>query len=75
MAAPSVDTHHALPIVTASAAELEADLAPFRALADAPIGMTGHLVFNAWDPDRPATQSPVVIEQIIRQPSALTGCC
>jgi len=62
----SVDSHKALPRVTASAAELERDLAPFIALRDAPVGMTGHLVFEAWDPKRPATQSPIVIEQIIR---------
>jgi beta-N-acetylhexosaminidase len=63
----TTDTHKALPTVTASDAELEIDLAPFRALADAPIGMTGHLVFTAWDAENPATQSPFVIEQIIRQ--------
>lgn len=69
----SVDTHKALPTVTASDAELESDIAPFKALHDAPIGMTGHLVFNAWDPERPATQSPVVIEQIIRQRIGFDG--
>lgn len=62
----SVDTHKALPTVTASTEQLESDLAPFKALADAQIGMTGHLVFNAWDPEHPATQSPIVIDQIIR---------
>lgn len=61
-----VDTHKELPTVTASTAELESDIAPFKALADAPIAMTGHLVFTAWDADHPATQSPYVIEQIIR---------
>lgn len=61
-----VDTHKELPTVTASAAELESDIAPFKALADAPIAMTGHLVFTAWDAEHPATQSPFVIEQIIR---------
>ena len=61
-----VDTHKELPTVTASAAELESDIAPFKALGDAPIAMTGHLVFTAWDADHPATQSPFVIEQIIR---------
>jgi beta-N-acetylhexosaminidase len=69
----SVDTHKALPTVTASDAELESDLAPFKALADTPIGMTGHLVFNAWDPDHPATQSEIVIEQIIRQRIGFSG--
>ncbi|MCB2051646.1 MAG: beta-N-acetylhexosaminidase [Novosphingobium sp.] len=63
----SVDTHKALPTVTASDAELEWDIAPFHALRDASVGMTGHLVFNAWDADNPATQSPFVIEEIIRK--------
>ncbi|MGN6497532.1 MAG: beta-N-acetylhexosaminidase, partial [Tsuneonella sp.] len=61
------DTHKEMPTITASDAELESDLEPFRTLADAPIGMTGHLLFTAWDPERPATQSPIVIEQIIRR--------
>lgn len=68
-----VDTHKELPTVTASAAELETDIAPFRALSDAPIAMTGHLVFTAWDAERPATQSPFVIEQIIRKAIGFGG--
>lgn len=61
-----VDSHHLLPTVTASAEELEVDLEPFRTLAHAPMGMTSHIVFEAWDRDRPATLSPTVIEQVIR---------
>jgi beta-N-acetylhexosaminidase len=61
-----VDSHNALPTVTAAAAELEADLAPFRTLSHALIGMTGHLVFTAWDAERPATLSPTIIRDIIR---------
>ncbi|ANY21305.1 Beta-hexosaminidase [Tsuneonella dongtanensis] len=60
------DTHKELPTVTASEDELETDLAPFRALKDAPVGMTGHLIFTAWDPEHPATQSPTVIRDVIR---------
>ena len=60
------DTHLAMPTVTASAAELESDLAPFKALNHAAIGMTGHLLFTAWDPDHAATQSKIVVEQVIR---------
>ena len=60
------DTHHHLPTVAASAAELETDLEPFRKLNQAGMGMTSHIVFDAWDPERPATLSPVVIEQVIR---------
>jgi beta-N-acetylhexosaminidase len=67
------DTHKALPTVTASDDELAVDLAPFIALREAPIGMTGHLLFTAWDGDNPATQSPFVIEQIIRQRIGFDG--
>ena len=37
-----------------------------RALAHAPMGMTSHIVFEAWDKERPATLSPIVVEQVIR---------
>jgi beta-N-acetylhexosaminidase len=62
-----VDSHHELPIVTASADALEEDLEPFERLASAPMGMMAHVVYTAWDPDHPASQSPAVIEQIVRQ--------
>ncbi len=63
----AVDSHLGLPVVETGRAELEAsDFAPFRALADAPWAMTGHIVFKAVDPDRPATTSPKVIAQIVR---------
>jgi beta-N-acetylhexosaminidase len=68
-----VDTHKALPTVTAPAAELEADLAPFRTLNQALVGMTGHLVFTAWDPENPATLSAKVIRDIIRGAIGFTG--
>ena len=60
------DTHKAMPTVSEGEAELEADLAPFRALNQAPSGMTGHLKFTAWDTENPATQSPFIIGEIIR---------
>jgi beta-N-acetylhexosaminidase len=62
----AVDTHKELPTVIASEEELVIDLAPFKALKDAPVGMTGHLVFPAWDSEHPATQSPTVIREVIR---------
>lgn len=61
-----VDTHKALPTVSASAAELEDDLAPFRTLNHALIGMTGHLVFPVWDAENPATLSSAIIRDVIR---------
>lgn len=61
-----VDSHLELPIVDASDAELETDLRPFRTLAHAPMAMTAHVVYRAWDPDRCASLSPVVIADIMR---------
>lgn len=61
-----VDTHKAMPTVTASPEELEADLAPFRRLHQALVGMTGHLLFTAWDAENPATLSRTIISDVIR---------
>ncbi len=61
-----VDSHKELPIVTASADELEVDLEPFERLRAAPMGMTAHVVYMAWDEERAASLSPSVIEEIIR---------
>ncbi|MBM3604011.1 MAG: beta-N-acetylhexosaminidase [Alphaproteobacteria bacterium] len=58
------DSHHDLPVVDAAEAELEAlDFAPFRMLADLPIGMTAHIRFTALD-ERPATASERMIAVI-----------
>lgn len=62
-----LDSHKELPVVTAVDRDLQTDLAPFAALRDAAMAMTCHVVFTAWDPDRPATLSPLVIDSVIRQ--------
>ncbi|MEM7665935.1 MAG: beta-N-acetylhexosaminidase [Pseudomonadota bacterium] len=62
----TVDSHKEMPRVDASAEELESDLAPFRTLNSAPIGMTAHLLFPVWDADNPATLSPTIIRDVIR---------
>ncbi len=61
-----VDSHKEMPVVEASVEEMEADLAPFTKLHDAPIGMTAHLLFKAWDRDNPATLSKRIIADVIR---------
>ena len=62
-----VDSHHELPRVDASRRCLEeSDFLPFRALGEAPWAMTGHVIYEAIDPERPATTSPRVIEEVIR---------
>jgi beta-N-acetylhexosaminidase len=60
------DSHRELPVVEASEEELAVDLAPFRALADAPMAMTAHVLYRAWDAERPATVSPTIISEVIR---------
>lgn len=60
------DSHVELPVVEASAGELETDIAPFKTLNWAPMGMTAHVVYTAWDKDRPGSLSPIVIGEIIR---------
>lgn len=68
-----VDSHKALPVVDASEDELESDLRPFRQLNWAPIGMTAHIVYSAWDDARPGTLSAYVIEKIIRERIGFDG--
>jgi beta-N-acetylhexosaminidase len=62
----TLDSHLALPTVTATAQELELDLQPFRRLADAPMAMTAHILYTAWDPILCASLSPLIIGDIIR---------
>ncbi|HEY3146510.1 MAG TPA: beta-N-acetylhexosaminidase [Dongiaceae bacterium] len=63
----TVDSHHDLPRVTASRAELSrTDFVPFKRLADLPWAMTAHILYEAIDLDQPATLSAKVISEIIR---------
>jgi len=60
------DSHKELPVVTASDADLAGDVRPFERLGDAPMGMTAHVVYTAWDAEHCASLSPIVIADIIR---------
>ncbi len=61
------DTHLALPHVDIAPDQLsQSDFMTFRGLADCPMAMTAHVVFDAIDPQRPATTSSRVIHEIIR---------
>lgn len=69
----TADTHHDLPTVTAAPEDLDTtDFAPFHALRDMPLAMTAHVVFAAFDPDRPATQSPAMV-RVIRERIGFDG--
>ncbi len=69
----TADSHGELPRIATDLATLEAtDFAVFRALRDLPAMMTGHVVFEALDPERPATTSPTVVAYI-REAIGFTG--
>jgi beta-N-acetylhexosaminidase len=68
------DSHLSLPRVDTSTEELAThDFAPFCALRDAPIAMTAHVVYEAIDAERPATTSPLVVGDIIREAIGFDG--
>jgi beta-N-acetylhexosaminidase len=68
------DSHQALPHVTASADTLSAtDFVTFRSLSACPMAMTAHVVYDAIDPNRPATTSPRMILKVIREDLGFQG--
>jgi beta-N-acetylhexosaminidase len=59
------DSHHELPVVKASLAELRAcDFLPFAAHAGAAMAMTAHIVYHSIDPKNPATLSRRVLDMV-----------
>lgn len=66
-----VDSHTAMPRV--ESASLAVDLVPFVANVGLPWAMTAHILYPAWDAERPATLSPTIIRTIIRGRARFTG--
>jgi beta-N-acetylhexosaminidase len=63
----TADSHLALPHIDADRQTLEmTDFAAFRAVVDAPWAMVAHCVYGAFDPERPASISPLTIDEAIR---------
>src|SRR3546814_9272234 len=60
------DSHLSLPVVDADESELEIDVAPFRTLNNAPMGMTAHIVYTTWDRDLPCSLYPTIIGKLGR---------
>jgi beta-N-acetylhexosaminidase len=70
----TADSHLSLPVVSTAKALLEAtDFAAFRPLAQLPLGMTAHVVFTTIDPTAPATTSPTIMRQVIRDSLGFAG--
>lgn len=64
-----IDTHLALPVLDDTVEQLTAhDLAPYRDAISAGVAsiMTTHTIYSALDADLPATLSPVIIHQLLR---------
>ncbi len=64
-----VDSHADLPVVEKTVAELRgAELKPFQAAIDGgtPAVMVAHILMKALDPDRPASLSPAVVNDLLR---------
>ncbi len=63
----TMDSHFELPHLNTPLATLQnSDFLPFKQLADMPMAMTAHIVYQDIDPDHCATQSRKVIDTIRR---------
>ncbi len=72
----TVDSHLALPVLPHTPGRLdEVELPPFRAAIEAGVDavMTAHLTIPAWDEKYPATLSPHILTQELRQNLAFPG--
>jgi beta-N-acetylhexosaminidase len=69
-----VDSHHDLPIVKTNRLDLETvDFMPFAALANMPMAMTAHVIYEALDDQNPATLSRKIIRDVVRKVIGFQG--
>lgn len=70
----TVDSHHDLPHIDAPEGLLDLDFSVFADLVDiAPMGMTGHVVLDAYSGSEAATVSETIISEIIRKRIGFDG--
>lgn len=67
------DSHAGLPRIEVGSQALAQDISIFKALYDAPMAMTAHVVYDALDPDLPASLSPHLIGKVIREDIGFNG--
>lgn len=60
------DSHYELPRVTAGDNEMAKDFDAFARVAHAPMAMTAHISYDAFDPGKAATVSRIMIQGVIR---------
>jgi beta-N-acetylhexosaminidase len=71
-----LDSHVALPVCERTATQLNAcELLPFRAAIAAGVDaiMTAHVTYPTWDAQHPATLSPTILTEILREAMGFTG--
>lgn len=75
----AVDSHYDLPVVSAGLEELrKTDFLPFSRISKQPYapslwGMVAHIIYTAFDKERPASISPIIINDIIRKEIGFDG--
>ena len=72
----TVDSHFDLPTVNHALDRIHAlELQPFRAAIDADVAaiMTAHIIYPTFDPDLPATLSPTVLTDLLRNELGYDG--
>jgi len=72
----SLDSHIELPVVDHDRKRLSrVEIPPFRRAAEAGVAMimTAHVLYTALDPARPATLSPLIINDILRREMGYDG--
>lgn len=64
----SINSHERLPVVRLTRSERSSILAPFSAAIDAGVDviMTAHILYEDLDPDRPASVSPAITTDLLR---------
>lgn len=67
------DSHVGLPRIDVGSQALAQDISIFKALRDAPMAMTAHVIYDALDPALPASLSPHLIGKIIRRDIGFDG--
>ncbi|WP_300378569.1 beta-N-acetylhexosaminidase [Henriciella sp.] len=69
----TADSHLELPSVRASELELASDFTAFRAVSAAPMAMTAHISYEAYDSGVAATVSKRIIQEVIRERIGFDG--
>tara|TARA_Y100000294_G_scaffold177803_2_gene204939 strand:+ start:244 stop:1254 length:1011 start_codon:yes stop_codon:yes gene_type:complete len=68
------DSHLELPAVDQPLSALKAqDFLPFTANKECPLVMTAHILYPQLDPENCATNSPFIIDEILKKEMGLTG--